>query len=1231
MVRIPTQLARALLCLALVALAPAGSEDELSPLRLALERAERSLQAGDLDGARVMIQRALERDRKSTDAWDLRARWGQALGDRDEQVYSRHQEYRLALAQGLSRSKVSALLEALEELDPLARELYGMKARFLKKLLPVAKRYEVGRRPHSAIRVYKQILALDPESAEAQAAIERIAASPDPSLAGDAKPKDLFADVSAEWIAEFDAQHGEWSERAKLERENYITYTDAGYVVLVRTGEAMEQMNAFYRLFFRHGTEEHGGSVPRIAVHIFKNRDEYLTLGIGPPVEWTGGHFTGSAVETYIDQSFAGTVGTLFHEAAHQFVSLATNAVGWLNEGLASFFEGTRVLPNGTVIMNMPANDSLFPLAERMERGWMADESDGFDPSNSDSVPEKAPTFRIVIENRYSWGPPWYAPTWGLVYFLYNYQDPVDGRHVYRDAFMEFVDKSGGKMGNTAIKTFEKVVLAEPKPELDVERPEGSRPVALPQTVDEVDAVWKEWILDLRDEQQGIVEVERPYAQWGRYAAASKDYVTASEHFEKGLVADPTDIDLLLEFADLLDEHFDNADRATKLALEALHFLEQAEERDEDAIDDVERLLGKLDPKRRTLTGVLDEMAAAARGIVERYSAAGLDLMVMDVTWRAASDLQLDDLYELYVDAVRRSGKSLAIWQLAYNEQNLDGWASGVQSFRADGTAMASSFGTFAEDRYDFQFLTLDRVTSGDFSMEAEIQAEKGEVNFCGFVFGQKDATNFHALLLFPGKTVAEGGAQTGYLDLVTSYGVMKTWLHVPVQTTPEPDPTRTVSEIWHELRLDVTGRDVDIWFDGELVGTREFPSRDVLYGSFGLITGPGTARYRDVRFLARDAADPAAALERGMRIEKLEAETGGAPGGSYQGKRPPFPKVSSWVQGERTDWDEVGPVPQLLVFWSIQQNDLVRIDEWLQDLARQYAGFGLEIVSVCSTHDGPKLDEYLAEKPFPGSLALDFLGEGEVGIGDSFERFFIRRFNLPRLLLLDLDRRVVWEGDPGFEIGVEPSPPYDTFLSAPLDDLIARRKLVELQRWRRRWENRVRPALHDGDFEGALEHLRQAGQFEPRYAPEAGRAASSLRAVQAAIADLQGAGEALAQQGAEPALALLVKWAQESFGVKLGSKQKRALKVHRGSKPATDWKKAAEACKRFAKRRGETSEKAAGLIEDLARRQGALVETLRADLSDAAEARDWSAFERVVADAERMPRLWLCREYFGW
>ncbi len=130
-------------------------------------------------------------------------------------------------------------------------------------------------------------------------------------------------------------------------------------------------MNAFYRRFFRYGTEKDGKNVPRIALHLFRTHDEYLKLGKGPPVEWSGGQFTGDSVETAAGGGFDGMVGTLFHEAAHQFVSLSTTAAGWMNEGLASYFEGSRILANGTVITNLPANHRLFPLVQKMERGWM--------------------------------------------------------------------------------------------------------------------------------------------------------------------------------------------------------------------------------------------------------------------------------------------------------------------------------------------------------------------------------------------------------------------------------------------------------------------------------------------------------------------------------------------------------------------------------------------------------------------------------------------------------------------------------------------------------------------------------------------------------------------------------------------------------------------------------------------------------------------------------------------
>src|SRR5262245_42046410 len=333
----------------------------------ALADATKALAAGDLDRAHWAVERALERDPNSIAAWELSEHWAEKAGDKDERVYALHRQLALARAQKQDKATLDALRARLQPLDPVATKLEALRTNYVERLTKLGEAYEKGKRPHSAIRAYKQALALDPDRADIQGTIERIAAAPDPALAEDARPRDLLEGVSAEWIAEHDKKHYEWSDRAVLEKPNYRTQTDAGYEVLVRTAEAMEQMNAFYRVFFRYGAEGDKRNPSRIDVNIFKTRDEYTK----DPNDWSGGHFTGSAVETYIGPGgFEEMTGTLFHEAAHQFVDLATNAEGWLNEGLASFFEGTRILANGTVVMNLPATHRLMPLVERMDRGF---------------------------------------------------------------------------------------------------------------------------------------------------------------------------------------------------------------------------------------------------------------------------------------------------------------------------------------------------------------------------------------------------------------------------------------------------------------------------------------------------------------------------------------------------------------------------------------------------------------------------------------------------------------------------------------------------------------------------------------------------------------------------------------------------------------------------------------------------------------------------------------------
>ncbi len=1213
-----------LLALALSAFPPDGDG---SAFETALTGAERALDAGDLEKAYQFVVRALERDAKSARAWELRARWAEAAGERDEQVYALHKELRLLETQKAPKSEITALRERLLAADPAAVELLGMRQRFIEKLAAVAQAYEKDQRPHSAIRVYKELLALDPEHLEGAAAIQRLASLPDPSLATDAKPVDLLADVSEEWMREFDREHLEWKDHAKLERENYVTHTNAGYAVLVRSAEAMEQMNAFYRRFF--GYKEDGGAVGRIDLRIFKTRDEYLKLGEGPPVEWSGGHFTGGAVETYVEGGFENMVGTLFHEAAHQFVSLATNASGWLNEGLASFFEGCRILPNGTVLMNMPANGRLFELAGRMEKGWMTDENDGIDPVKpSDSNPPKAPTFGIVLENKYVWGPPWYGPTWGVVYFLYNYQDPLDGRYVYRRAFGEFIDKSGGRVGSGAVKNFEEVVLANPQPPIPgVPRPEAQPALRLPRTVAELDPVWKDWILGLRDEQSGVLAPERPWLRWALAAAKNGDLDVAQEHFEKGLVASPSDVELLTLFAEFLAER-ENPDRATKLALSAMRELEAREPPDPAAVRAVERKLEQWDKKRATLERVHAELWGAAKALVQRYRDENLPLMVMDVAWRMEVELGVPGLFEYYAEAQKKSGKTLAIWSLAYNENDLEGWDTGqADVFRAVGPHLEATYGSYKADDYTYRMLGLEEITSGDFSMEAQVQAERGDVGFCGLLFGRKDANNCHALIYFPPKPrelVREGVAESGFVDLASFYGsVPKVWRHNPVEAKVKEGESTTGN--WRRLRIDVSGKLVDAWVDGQYMATQEFPSADVLRGTFGLILGPGKARFREVRFLARHPRDPAAALERERRMKAVE-EGGGSVGGSWLGKVPPFPKVGRWAQAPRESWAEKGPVPQLLVLWSIQQNEIVRIDKWLQDLAKQHAAAGLEIVSVTSPNDEEALDAYLAEHPFPGSVAVDFR-EG-VGLGDTNVAYSTLRFNLPRLLLLDIDGRVVWEGDPGFSSAEPYKPGMESYLDTPLVELIAKRKVRELKTWVEAWRSKGAPALHDGDLPDALDLLKKSRGFERDLVLEVRDAQRALDALESALAGLDQTGQALAEEGRGPALDVLLGWA-DAAGLAIDRRSRASAQKEAKGATSKAWERALKQLEGRGAKVLKDPSLLPELIEGVSSLEGAFPAELAVRL--AATGSDAAAIESVLKEAPLAPRLWLARTWFNW
>ena len=188
--------------------------------------------------------------------------------------------------------------------------------------------------------------------------------------------------------------------------------------------------------------------------------------------------------------------------------------------------------------------------------------------------------------------------------------------------------------------------------------------------------MWKDWLFRLEREISGKEVVERPYLDWARYAIKRGDKLDAVEHFEKGVIEYPHDVDLLSEFAKLLADDYKNKDRAAKLVRRGLAALEQIEPLDELRVDELERRLRKYDPKQKTLVKIRDDLALATEGLVQRYMGAELHLQAMDISWRMGNDFEVPAMFTYFEEAARRSKKSLAMWRLAYNEESLEGWAS---------------------------------------------------------------------------------------------------------------------------------------------------------------------------------------------------------------------------------------------------------------------------------------------------------------------------------------------------------------------------------------------------------------------------------------------------------------------------------------------------------------------------------------------------------------------------
>lgn len=765
----------------------------------------------------------------------------QAMGSRDGELQARYEladalSRAVALGQKDQQRALDSTLARIAELDPQEGRTEALLLDYSNAQKELAKSYEIAGFPASAITAWgrraRLVLVGSSEYLEAAKAIDEIKRTAPAYVAQRFDPGIVLPTRDAAWIALQDKKSAKFSSALKLETPHYRIKTNAGWRMLQASGAAMERVHGFYREIWgvvpdpkpsKVDPKLREVAIPFIDVNIFKTRDEYIhRTGTGKS-DWSGGHFNGSEVNTYDhgeqggENGIPATLETLFHEASHQFMAVCVGSTpSFVNEGVASLFEGIELLPNGDVRRDLPVNSYLQPLAAALKDG-------------------SAPPLKSIFnadENE----PEQYKYRWGVFYFVRMFVAP-DGSYPFRERLVDYIyEFKKGDIGDKA-EHFEEFFL---------------KPAALPacQTFAEFEKVWRMWILALDEEQRSG---DKRLADFRSKAQASlaNDPVTALAYCDRALDIDPDD-NLVLATAARACDTMQMKDRALATWRRVLDGLDEESPLRPEAtkrIHELDPILADADAARTALAG---GMASLAR----EYDQEAMPLAALRCNRQVLSVDPFEPSARAMVTRLERdTGFSVQRWQRLCNGFDLRGWwGADLKFFAPIEGGVTSGAAPPGKDKPEsagslvYQALLCTRQVTGDWAYEARIQTD-ANWNLVGLVFGAKDSTHYEAIALRKGPD--------GITRIDHGAYVAEAWTFPHTDGAlkfPDADPTKGIL-----LRIEVRGRMVSASLDGkpilpivekQNVASVKYPLA-ALHGDIGLLASGGVTKFTDVRLLA--------------------------------------------------------------------------------------------------------------------------------------------------------------------------------------------------------------------------------------------------------------------------------------------------------------------------------------------------------------------------------------------
>lgn len=391
---------------------------------------------------------------------DVRVVLGEALAELDRDDEAAHQ-LELALERGTLDDRVARkALKLLRKLDPLARERTRLEEDVVETLAEIAADLEDGGHDERALELAERV--------RPYAVDDRVVRDLDTLIAAlRARREEVRLDGDA------DRGDEDVLPLFEYESERYRIEAHLEPDVVERLGATMDQVFAFYVQVYMDDDEGRvDGRKATITIHPDRATmlGEWTDPDRSPGGWWSPGEWRVVCYDTRSDgATLDGMLETLFHEASHQFMTMVVSGGGsapsWLNEGTASFFEGTRAMADGRVLWPDVAGGRLFSLRSML-------------------TSDDAPTLQEVVsyDEAGSYPGDHYAFGWGLIYYLQEYEDPASLAKVWRPTYSEIVARaSRGARSSRAL--FDEHVLAE-------DNPGGFESMAA------FEADWRRWILE---------------------------------------------------------------------------------------------------------------------------------------------------------------------------------------------------------------------------------------------------------------------------------------------------------------------------------------------------------------------------------------------------------------------------------------------------------------------------------------------------------------------------------------------------------------------------------------------------------------------------------------------------------------------------------------------------------------------------------------------------------------